>query len=154
MIRRAEARDASRINELLYQVQAVHAELYPEIFRVGEKKYTDSALVEIIRCDRTPIFVCEEDGLVKGYAFCVLKITENDAQRVDRKEVYIDDLCVDEAERRQGVGRKLFDHVKTFAKEQGFDAVTLNVWNRNVSAYAFYESLGMTPQKTTMELTL
>lgn len=155
MIRRAEANDAGRINELLYEVQAVHAKLYPEIFRMGEKKYGDSALKEIIRNDKTPIFVYEDaSGTVQGYAFCVFKITEGDARRVDRKELYIDDLCVDEAERRQGIGRKLFDFVKVYAKENGFDAVTLNVWNRNRSALEFYRSLGMQPQKTTMELML
>ena len=71
----------------------------------------------------------------------------------DRKSLYIDDLCVDEACRRQGIAKALWDYTLDYAKKEGFDAVTLNVWAGN-SAEAFYRQMGMRTQKTVMELPL
>ena len=39
------------------------------------------------------------------------------------------------------------------AKAEGADFITLNVWQGN-SALQFYEKMGMTPRKTTLELPL
>jgi ribosomal protein S18 acetylase RimI-like enzyme len=73
---------------------------------------------------------------------------------VSFKYMYIDDLCVDSACRGKGIGKKLFAHVCKEAKALGCRDITLNVWEGNDSARAFYESLGMKVQKTTMEITL
>ena len=65
--------------------------------------------------------------------------------------MYIDDLCVDEACRGKHIGTALYAYVKDFAKSIGADSLTLNVWEGNDSAKAFYEHLGMSVQRTTME---
>ena len=41
---------------------------------------------------------------------------------------------------------------KDYAKNNGFYNVTLHVWNCNPGAMRFYESLGLTPQYTNLEL--
>ncbi len=154
MIRRAEEKDIARINELLYQVQQLHADGRPDIFKTGAKKYTTEELVAILRDDNTPVFVCEEDDIVKGYAFCIYQVTEESTQLHRRKVLYIDDLCVDEDCRRQHIGKKLYEHVVTEAKQEGCDSVTLNVWSVNPGAQRFYEHMGMQPLKTCMETRL
>lgn len=57
----------------------------------------------------------------------------------DFTTLYIDDLCVDENSRGQHVGRKLYEYVLNYAREQGCYDVTLNVWEGNDNARAFYE---------------
>ena len=151
MIRRAEKKDMQRLNELLYQVQALHAEARPDIFKRGAKKYTDEELSAIIADDDTPIFVWETDGVIAGYAFCIYQRTRETGQVYRRKTLYIDDLCVDPDFRRQGVGTKLYRYVLDTAANTGCDSVTLNVWSINPGAEEFYRSLGMAPLKTTME---
>ncbi|MBE6038550.1 MAG: GNAT family N-acetyltransferase [Anaerofustis stercorihominis] len=151
-IRRAETKDMERINDLLYQVELVHHNGRPDIFKCGAKKYTDEELTAIINNDNTPIFVYEDDnGIVQGYAFCIFQQYVNSNLMTDIKTLYIDDLCVDENVRGQKIGTKLYNHVVDFAKEQGFYNVTLNVWELNQSAKKFYESLGLKVQKTYME---
>ena len=59
----------------------------------------------------------------------------------DIKTLYIDDICVDEKARGQGVGRTLYDAVIAFAKESGCYNVTLNVWTCNEGALKFYETM-------------
>ena len=151
MIRRAKNTDIDRLNELLYLVQKLHADKRPDIFKLGAKKYTTEELQAIIADDNTPIFVYEDEGVVRGYAFCIYQMTRENHQLHPRKVLYIDDLCVDESCRRKGVATKLYEYVVQTAIDNGCDSVTLNVWNGNDSARRFYERMGMTPLKTTME---
>lgn len=151
-IRRANERDIAGINKLLYQVHRIHAEGRPDIFRLGNKKYNDDELRAIISNDTTPIFVAVDDAeKVLGYAFCIYEETKNNPSLMDRKTVYIDDLCVDATERGQHIGTSLYDYVKDEAKREGCSAVTLNVWCLNEGAMRFYEKCGMKPLKVVME---
>lgn len=155
IIRRAEKKDLSRVNDLLHQVLEVHANGRPDIFISGSKKYTDEELLAIFENDLTPTFVAEDetDGVV-GYAFLIVKETLGSHILQNRRELYIDDLCVDERCRGKHIGTALFRHVEEFAKNQDFDAVTLNVWALNESAIKFYEKCGFAPLKTVMEKVL
>ena len=152
MIRRAEPRDLEVVNKLLRQVLQVHHAGRPDLFRAEGKKYSDEELLSIFACDDTPVFVYEEeDGKVTGYVFCVFKWQESGCL-TPRLSLYIDDLCVDEQARRRKVGTKLFAFVQRFAREKGCHNIVLHVWECNPGAIAFYRSLGMTPQFTSMEL--
>ena len=163
MIRKATHNDIPRILELLSQVNDVHAEGRPDFFIKGKRKYNEEDLLKIINDDTTPVFVYVGTRLVtsksgtrqatsvQGYAFCVIQdLSQCDNLRPD-KSLYIDDICVDENYRRHGVGKKLYEHVLQFAKEEKCFNITLNVWAKNPSAQAFYESMGMTVQKVCME---
>lgn len=154
MIRRAKNTDIDRLNALLYQVQQLHADGRPDIFKSGAKKYTTEELEKIIADDMTPIYVYEEDGMVMGYAFCIYQITQETEQVYYRKVLYIDDLCVDEPYRRKHIGEKLYEYVLDIARDNGCHSVTLNVWSVNPSAEKFYQKMGMQPLKTTMETQL
>lgn len=152
IIRRAEQNDIPGINHLLRQVLMVHHNGRPDLFKANAKKYTDEELLELIKDDKKPIFVCvDETEAVLGYAFCVWQQHINNEILTDIKTLYIDDLCVDEARRGQHIGKSLYEYVLAYAKEQGFYNVTLNVWSLNESAMKFYEACGLVPQKIGME---
>ncbi|MCR5516332.1 MAG: GNAT family N-acetyltransferase [Lachnospira sp.] len=151
MIRRALKEDIPTILDLLLQVNLVHHEGRPDIFNVGTK-YTKEQLEELIKEDLNPIFVAEEDGQVLGYAFCQTQQHIGDNILTDIKSLYIDDLCVDEKARGKHLGTKLLDYVKSFAKENGYYNVTLNVWACNESAMKFYEKSGFECLKLGMEM--
>ncbi|UKI18618.1 MAG: GNAT family N-acetyltransferase [Bacteroidales bacterium] len=63
-----------------------------------------------------------------GYAFCIFEEVRDNNILVDDKSLYIDDLCVDERYRGQGVGKALYLAVKDFAAKNGCRNLTLNVW--------------------------
>lgn len=152
MIRKAKQNDIPRILELLSQVNDVHAEGRPDFFIRGKRKYEEDDLKKILDDDDTPVFVYEEDDDIKGYAFCVMHDLSQCSNLHPDKSMYIDDICVDEKYRRHGVGRKLYEFVIQYAKEEKCFNVTLNVWDRNPEAKAFYESMGMKVQKVCMEV--
>ena len=151
IIRRAVEADIPVIDKLLYQVHKIHSDIRPDLFNKGTKKYTDEELRSIIADGLTPVFVAEKDGTVLGYAFCIHQQHINDNNLTDIRTLYIDDLCVDEASRGMHVGRALYDHVFSYARENGYYNVTLNVWAGNDSAMRFYESVGLKVQKVGME---
>ena len=154
-VRRAEKKDIARILELLVQVDMVHHEGRPDLFKGPATKYNEDELDEIIKDDNAPVFVCVNDeGDVLGHAFCIFKQVTGNSVLTDIRTLYIDDICVDEKARGSGVGKALFEHVKTYAKENGFYNITLNVWTCNPGAMKFYENMGLLPQKIGMELIL
>lgn len=155
MVRRAVKEDIPRILELLVQVDMVHHTGRPDLFKGPATKYNAAELEKILMDDRTPVFVCVDDGgRVIGHAFCVHEQIVGDSVRTDVRTLYIDDICVDEACRGQGAGRALFEYVLAYAHEQGFYNITLNVWSCNQEAMRFYEKMGLKPQKTGMEMIL
>ena len=151
-IRRAKETDMPGINNLLRQVLMVHHNGRPDLFKANAKKYTDEQLAELIKDDTKPIVVCvDEEETVLGYAFCVWQQHINNEILTDIKTLYIDDLCVDETRRGQHIGKRLYEHVLAYAKENKFYNVTLNVWSLNESAMKFYEACGLVAQKVGME---
>ncbi len=152
IVRRATADDIPGILKLLVQVDMVHHNGRPDLFKGPATKYNETELAGIIANESTPVFVlADSQGKVKGHAFTVHKQVKDSAVITDVRTLYVDDICVDEACRRQGIGRLLYDAVRDYAKTQGFYNITLNVWNCNPSAMEFYESLGLVPQKVCME---
>ena len=154
-IRRATAADIEGIDKLLYQVNMVHHNGRPDLFKAGGRKYTDEQLLALLADDTRPVFAAvDEEGHVLGYAFCILQQHPDDNILTDIKTLYIDDLCVDENIRGQHIGRRLYEYVKRYAKETGCYNLTLNVWACNESARKFYERCGLVPQKYGMETIL
>lgn len=154
-IRKAEKKDIGKIVVLLGQVLELHAKLRPDIFVSGTTKYTDKELENIITDSNTPVFVAADStDKVVGYAFCIIKNPPFSTNMKKIKTLYIDDLCIDENCRGQHVGRKLYQYVLEYAKKQGCYDVTLNVWEGNDNARAFYEKMGMFVKETQMEVIL
>ncbi|WP_408071456.1 N-acetyltransferase family protein [Butyrivibrio sp. JL13D10] len=151
MIRRANEKDIPQMLELLRQVNLVHHIGRPDLFKKATK-YNKDELLEILKDSSRPIFAAVDDSdIMKGYAFCVHQQHVGSNLLTDIKTLYIDDICVDENVRGQHVGKTIYDYVISWAKENGYYNVTLNVWNCNEGAMRFYESLGMTPYKVGME---
>ena len=127
IIRPATPRDLEAVNTLLGQVLAVHHATRPDLFRPAGKKYTDEELLAIFANPDTPVFVYDREGVVLGYAFCVLQHQASGALN-PLTTLYLDDLCVLKSARGLHIGTALFEFVKAFAKEKGCHNITLHVW--------------------------
>jgi len=139
--------------ELLHQVDMVHHELRPDLFKPYTTKYDEQELEALLDDDSCPIFVYD-DGQVRGHAFCQISEARGHRLLVDAKTLYIDDICVDEAARGKHVGKALYEYVRDYARSIGCYNITLNVWEGNDAAQSFYRSMGMQVQKTGMETIL
>ncbi len=153
MIRKAEKKDIQGLMNLLYQVDAVHNGIRPDLFKGNTAKYNEQELEEILNDGGKPIFVYD-DGKILGHAFCQISEVKNHRLLQDAKTLYIDDICVDEHSRGRHIGKALYEYVYNYAKSIGCHNITLNVWEGNDSAYNFYKRMGMHIQKTGMETIL
>ena len=153
MIRKAEKRDIKGLIELLYQADAVHHAIRPDLFKSDTPKYDEEGLEVLLNDDSKPIFVYD-DGKVVGHAFCQISEVKNHRLLQDIKTLYIDDICVDETARGKHIGKTLYEFVRDYARSIGCQNITLNVWEGNNPATCFYRNMGMQVQKTTMEIRL
>ena len=154
ILRFASEKDIPGMIKLLKQVGQVHHQIRPDLFRAGAQKYDEAALSALLSDETRPILIAEIDSRVAGYAFCILQVTKDDPVLKDRRVLYIDDLCVEETRRGQGIATALYQRTLEFARQLHCDAVTLNVWCGNDSAMKFYEKSGFRPQKVGMEVIL
>ena len=154
MIRRAKEKDIPKMEDLLRQVDLVHHNGRPDIFKIGQK-YSADELSCMLSDDQKPILVCvNEADEVLGYCFCICQQHLGSSVMTDIKTLYIDDLCVDESLRGRHIGRELYEAAVSLARSRGCYNLTLNVWSCNPSALRFYEKCGLVPQKIGMELIL
>ena len=153
VIRRAEEGDCAEIARLLKIIAAQHGAGRPVLFDDSCGKY-DTAGVAALLADNA-VFVAEgETGGILGYLIAKIKDQPKIAVRKAYRCLYIDDICVDPNSRKSGVGQALFEKAKKYALESGCYNIELNVWEFNAGAKSFYERMGMSTQKRTMELIL
>lgn len=154
MVREANKNDIGSIMKLLHQVNMVHHNKRPDLFKPHTTKYNEQELESVLNEPKKPIFVFDDNGVILGHAFCQVTEVKNHLLLQDVKTLYIDDICVDETARGKHVGKALYEHVISYARSIGCYNVTLNVWEGNDPAISFYRNMGMKVQKTGMETIL
>lgn len=159
-VRPMEDQDVNKVMDLLDQVNLVHFNGRPDIFKHDTKFTEDDVRHNFIGNEMNPVFVCvevDESGSeeVIGHAFCEIHENMGNSVLKAKRSLYIDDICVDEKSRGKGIGRKLYEHVLKYAEKDGdFDNILLNVWSFNEPAYKFYLEMGLKPQRIFMEKVL
>ena len=149
-VRTALEGDLERVNALRRQVKALHDAGEPEIFKAGFSDELRDYLQVIRRDPEQEIIVAEQDGTICGFAVLHhIRRPENPFMR-ERDYLDVDEFCVDEAFRRQGVGSAMIRCIRQIAKERGFRRLELNMWEFNRGALAFYEAEGFTTYRRYM----
>ena len=153
-IRFAKPEDTMGILRLLEQIGRLHYNLRPDMFQEHAQKYGASQVLARLANAATPTFVAVDGENVLGYSFCEIKVFSEHPVMADHKELFLEDLCVEENARGQGIGKALYNYVCQYAKAQGCHNLTLHVWSDNAGAVGFYEKMGMKPQRYVMETIL
>ena len=153
-IRPTRKEDWPAIARLLVQIAALHAELRPDVYRPA-RKYDQKQYNKLLKDREKPILVAvDARGEVLGYAMCQIVRRRGIPVLVERSYLYVDDLCVDENCRGQGIGELLMQAVTDLARELGLRKIQLSVNEHNEGARKFYERLGYTTQARQLEIDL
>ncbi len=152
--RRAVMDDRIRIMPLQREIADLHHVGRPDLFRTEARYYSEDDFFAKLTHPDHRIFIAEIAGETAGYVFAVVKHIRNHPTYVDFDTFYIDDICVAEKYRRQGVAAALFERCITQAREAGCLNIELGVYCFNEDAIAFYEAMGMKPMIQRMELLL
>ncbi|MBP3195719.1 MAG: GNAT family N-acetyltransferase [Butyrivibrio sp.] len=153
-IRFAKKEELEQINNLRKQVNDIHVAGKPDVFKPGFSKELQDHIKDIWNDPEQKIVVADEDGVLCGFAVLHHINKPENPYMKERDFLDIDEFCVDENHRRQGVATKLVAFIKEYAKEKGFHRIELNMWEFNKEALAFYESVGFETFRRYMEIML
>ncbi len=153
-VRVATANDYSALLPLAAEVQGLHVDAHPQIFRRTEIALPRAYFDELTEADDGAIFVAEVDGAVAGYALLRLWPAPPFEAAVPRIAAGIEDIVVARARHSNGIGRALVEAAIGWGKQHDADSLDLTVWEFNQEAIGFYEHLGLVAMNRTMTLTL
>ncbi len=123
-IREAEVQDLIAVNKLEQGTNLPN--------KMAESDFENSILSK-----NHKLFVALLDGVVVG--FVMLELTD---------EANIENLVVEKTYRNYGIGTKLLEYVADFAHENGFDKLSLEVSESNITAYLLYQKFGFSLRRT------
>lgn len=136
----AQPFDREAVNALALQVHSLHAAWRPDVFEMVDTLYSAERFEKAL--DEKQLYVARQAGQVIGYALLLVR-HYNWPGVVNRKVLMIDELCVDQACRHQGIGRQIMEDIKALGRECGCTDIQLGVYAQNEDAIAFYEHCGM-----------
>ena len=153
-IRFAREDELDKVNVLRKQVNDLHVEGKPDVFKPGFTDELRDYIYDIWNNPEQGIIVAEENGEICGFAIINHIVKPENPFMYERNFLDIDEFCVDKDHRRQGVATALISFIRDFAKEKGYKRLELNMWEFNESALAFYESVGFETFRRYMEIML
>ena len=149
IIRNAKSEDYEAVRRIMDQVQALHIEWRPDIYRNNEEFFPVSTFEASIQSGN--FYVAELDGNVVGVMEIMFRHIESPAH-VTRDIVFIDTMAVDEEYRGKGIGHQFFEKIKKLKEERNLDGIELQVNAKNKAAYEMYKKCGFTEKSINMEL--
>ena len=149
VIRNANTNDFEAVARIMNQVQQMHVEWRPDIYKPNENLIPKDIFEKIVAGDT--FYVAEADGLVVGILEVVYRHIETPSH-VTRDIIFIDSMAVDEAYRGMGIGHLFFDKIKEIKAEKKLDGIELQVNAKNKAAYEMYLKCGFTEKSINMEL--
>lgn len=148
-IRLARNTDYEAVNKIMLQVQEMHVDWRPDIYKPNEHLFPVEVLGQSI--ENGTFFVAEKDGVVVGILEIAFRHVETPAH-VTRDFIFIDTMAMDENYRGQGIGHAMFEFLKEMKTEKNLDGIELQVNARNIAAYEMYKKCGFTEKSINMEL--
>ncbi len=148
-IRNANKSDYESVIKIMSQVQDMHAEWRPDIYRHNDNLIPKDVFEKIL--DNETFYVAESDNGVVGVLEIAFRHIESPSH-VTRDFIFIDTMAIDENYRGMGIGHRMFDFIKAIKKEKNLDGIELQVNARNRAAYEMYKKYGFTEKSINMEL--
>lgn len=148
-IRNAEINDYNTVQTIMKQVQQMHIDWRPDIYKYSETLLPLEIYEQAVN-DKT-FFIAEYEGNIAGILFIMFRHIES-PYHITRNIIYVDSMAVDEKYRGKGIGHAFFDFLKDLRNEKEYDGIELQVNAKNKAAYEMYRNCGFTEKSISMEL--
>lgn len=151
-IRRAVRSDSESLERLYTQLEKDAVYYQPEHFIMSGKgaRISDG----MFESDTQAVYVAEVGGEVVGFVHILLMESKNIACLKREKNVYIQDMVVDEKYRSKGTGTLLMGAVKQYGRDHGASFVRTQVFPKNEDGLRFYRRNGFEVTMLTVEVPL
>lgn len=149
MLELARPEDRAGIEVLAQQIHRMHVQWRPDIYAHADEMWPQDRFEDAVA--QRQLFVAKEDDAVVGYV--LLKKREYDMTgHVRRKVLVIDEICVEESRRNQGIGTEMIIAVRAIARAFGCTDLQLGVYPQNNEALAFYQKCGFRIRSIDMQM--
>ncbi|MGE5462155.1 MAG: N-acetyltransferase family protein [Syntrophothermus sp.] len=135
--------DALLLSRLSMDVQRLHAEHHPGIFKMPlSEDYAVPFFEEMLVDPNVHIFVAETDGQPAGYIVCKLIERPENPFTTAARTLLVDQISVRPEARGQGIGAALLWQADLLARELNVQRIHLDSWDFNLNAHKFFEGQG------------
>ena len=148
MLELATISDRKAVNAMAQEVHAMHISWRPDIYEMPEELYPEDRFLNAVK--ERQLYVAKINGIVAGYVLLRIRSMETPGL-VTRKIMLVDELCVEEAFRRQGIGTEMMVEVRALARAFRCTDLQLSVYPQNDEAVAFYQKCSFTIQSISMQ---
>jgi ribosomal protein S18 acetylase RimI-like enzyme len=143
IIRKATPTDSLALSRLSRDVQSLHAEHHPTVFRMPESDdFAISFFEEKLADPATTIFIAEESGEILGCILCKLIERAETPFTFAARILLVDQISVRPEAQGQGIGAALMQQAEVLAAELQVQRILLDSWDFNTKAHGFFESQG------------
>lgn len=151
LVRPAREQDYDELSAVFAEVDALHADALPELYRhVSGPVRSREYIAEILARDDAALFVAEWDGSTAGVVHVEAREARDTPLHVPRRYAEVDTVVVREALRGRGIGRALIEAAERWARERGLESLQLVVYEFNRPAMGLYGRLGYATLRRTM----
>ena len=150
-VRRAVIDDAATLAGLNRLVHEPHLSRRPDYFTSPRLDEVAGWFRAQLEQTTTAAWVAEEHSVAVGYALVFFHERPANPFRRARRWCEIDQLGVDPAWRRRGIGSALMNAALAEASARGVADVELSSWAFNRDAHAMFERLGFAPRIVVFE---
>ena len=154
MIRQATQDDLQKVNQLRKQVNELHIQGEPKIFKPGFSVEMQQYVFQFINNDQKILLVYEDEKGICGYAMVSFVVKPETPYRYELRFAEIEEIGVDANCQGKGCGKKLINHIVEIAKQKGFMQIELNMFTFNQNADVFYEKIGFETYRKHLRLNL
>ena len=135
--------DAFTLSSLSLDVQRLHAEHHPGIFKMPASEDFALPYFEAMLADpAVRIFIAEDEGKAVGCIVCKLMERPDNPFTYAARTLLVDQISVRPEARGKGVGRELMNRAEMLGRALNAARIDLNSWDFNLDAHAFFERMG------------
>ena len=144
-IRRATARDAGIVARLNREVQQLHADALPRLFKPPSGEiFAPAAFADLVADPETVVFIGEAGGEPVGYLYAQVARRPDTPFTHASDVVVVHHLAVRREHRGRGYGERLIREAVALAESEGIRRLELSVWAFNTDARGFFARQGFT----------
>ena len=142
-IRKATTTDSLALSRLSRDVQSLHAQHHPNVFRMPDSdEFAIHFFEEMLADPAVTIFIAEDSGDVLGCILCKLVERPENPFTFALRTLLVDQISVRPAAQGKGIGAALMQQAQVLAEELNVQRILLDSWGFNIKAHKFFESQG------------
>jgi ribosomal protein S18 acetylase RimI-like enzyme len=138
-------RDIELIRPIIEEVQNLHAQLYPQIYRPYSEQNITKAMKLMMENNDIELWVVFANDVAVGYMLLMLKNIADNAFYFSHHILHVDQLAVLKSHQRMGVGAALLAKAESIAIENNIRRLELDHLYLNKNAAIFFEENGFQP---------